>query len=151
MALKTQLSFFRTQDERTSPHRYKACEEVNSISGPDGKAKLIDVTHLQSTGKEYLQGIPDFGQVTLECNFIAGDIQLLLRERYATQATKKSCRIEIPDDASSNYHVFEFDAIVTSWALDDKTDDKVGLKVMLQIVGGVTYYSPSSNPTGDAP
>lgn len=147
MALKTQQSHIVTLDDSVSPNVWKELEEVNNITGPDGKAKLIDVTHLRSTGKEYLQGIPDFGQVSLDCNFTGGYVQTLLRTRYATQAVKKKFRIHVPDDVTAYFHTWEFTAIVTSWNLDIKVDDKTGLKIMIQVVGGVTYYPPSSSPS----
>ena len=40
--------------------------EVRGITGAfDGEAQDIDVTHLRSTGKEYLTGLPEFGNVAL--------------------------------------------------------------------------------------
>lgn len=39
--------------------------EVRSISGFDGEAADLDVTHLRSVGKEYLTGLAEFGNVQL--------------------------------------------------------------------------------------
>ncbi len=119
-------------------------EEVNNITGPDGKAKLIDTTHLRSTGKEYLPGIADFGQISLDMNFTGKRNQIFLRNMYATQSDAKTFRILVPDGAG--FHAFTFSAIVTSWNLDLKTDDKAGLKATLQVTGGVVYTPPSASP-----
>lgn len=147
MALKAQQSFIEVLDDTLgSPGTYSEIEEVNNITGPDGKAKLIDTTHLRSTGKEYLQGIADFGQISLDMNFTGEPEQMFLRDMYSSQSPQKAFRIRVPDDQSVNHHVFNFEAIVTSWNLDLKTDDKAGLKVTLQVSGGVTYVAPGSSP-----
>lgn len=139
MALKAQQSYIQVDNVGL-----QEIEEVNNITGPDGKAKLIDTTHLRSTGKEYLQGLADFGQISLDMNFKGATQQMFLRTMYATQSDAKTFRIKVPDGAS--YHVFTFLAIVTSWNLDLKTDDKVGLKATLQVTGGVTYTAPNTSP-----
>lgn len=140
MALKAQQSFIQVDD-----NGLKEIEEVNNINGPDGKSKLIDTTHLRSTGKQYLQGLADFGQVSLDMNFIAGPEQMFLRTMYATQSVEKTFRIKIPDDLSG-YHVFTFLAIVSSWNLGVPTDDKVSLKATIQVSGGVEYTAPNTSP-----
>lgn len=45
---------------------FDAIGGVRSISGPNGEKPEIDVTELASTGKEYLGGIPDYGQVQFQ-------------------------------------------------------------------------------------
>jgi hypothetical protein len=142
MALKAQQSYIEVMGADNQLHEI---EEVNNITGPDGKAKLIDTTHLRSTGKEYLQGIADFGQVSLDMNFTGDTYQMYLRSLYANQSAKKMFRLRIPDDAGG-YHVFTFDAVVTSWNLDLKTDDKAGLKATIQVTGGVDYSAPLASP-----
>lgn len=62
---------------------------VVSFSGFDGQANEIDVTNLQSTAKEYLLGLQDFGTVTLECHPDLTDTgQGLLRTAKAAGTTK---------------------------------------------------------------
>lgn len=147
MALKAQQSYIEVLDDTLgSPGTFTEIEEVNNITGPDGKAKLIDTTHLRSAGKEYLQGIADFGQISLDMNFTGEPEQMFLRDMYSSQSPAKQFRIRIPDDVTAFHHVFYFNAIVTSWNLDLKTDDKAGLKCTLQVSGGVTYTAPGASP-----
>jgi predicted secreted protein len=137
MALKSQNTVLQmTNDD--SPETFTAIEEVSSISGPDGSANLIDTTHLTSTGKEYLQGLADFGKITLECNFTAGTKQLAMRTKFVNQAAAHAYKLKIPDGAGQ-FHTFSFNAIVTSWALNSPTDDKVSLSIGIQISGSVVY------------
>jgi hypothetical protein len=48
-----------------TPQTMTEVGEVRSISAFDGEDQEIDVTHLRSTGKEYLGGLAEFGSVQL--------------------------------------------------------------------------------------
>lgn len=48
-----------------TPQTMTEVGEVRSISLFDGEDQEIDVTHLRSTGKEYLTGLPEFGSASL--------------------------------------------------------------------------------------
>lgn len=141
MAIKSQQSTIRMLVSGI----LQEIEEVTNITGPDGKAKLIETTYLKSTGKEYLQGLADWGAISLDCNFTGGTYQMKLRDMYATQAVATTFRIKVPDSVSG-YHVWTFSAIVTSWNIDLKTDDKADLKVTLQVSGAVVYSPPLASP-----
>jgi len=143
MALKAQQSYLQVYHT----NMLKEIEEVNNITGPDGKSKLIETTHLRSTGKEYLSGIADMGSINLDCNFTGGTEQMFLRTMFATQAAAVVFRLKVPDSTATQYHVFTFNAIVTAWALDLKTDDKAGLKITVQVSGGVVYSAPGASPS----
>lgn len=70
--LKSQLCSIWRYDNTASPlTTYAQIGQVTSISGPDGSVPEVDVTNLDSTGKEYIGGLPDFGSVTLEVIFDA--------------------------------------------------------------------------------
>ena len=74
--------------------------EVTNISGPTGSAGVIDVTHLLSTAKEKMMGLPDEGQITLELNFAYGTSvnakqKQLVADRKAR--TKRQWGIIFPD------------------------------------------------------
>jgi hypothetical protein len=143
MALNSQGSKI-SHGNGASPEVFTQIEEVTSIGGPDGSAPLIDVSHLQSTRKEYLQGLADGGQVQLECNFIAGAQQMSLFTMFNNTADPESFRIEIPTDSTrSAFHQFDFQGIVTKWSLADAVDAKVKLNVTLQTTGGVVYTAPA--------
>lgn len=48
-----------------TPYTMTEVGEVRSISGFDGEAADLDVTHLRSVGKEYLIGLPENGNISL--------------------------------------------------------------------------------------
>lgn len=123
-----------------SPGDYQALEQVTSIGGPNGTLSLIDVSHLGSTRKEYLPGLADNGQISLTCNFTAGEKQMQMFDLFNSSADPTAFRIEIPStSARTNYHRFSFLAIVMKWALTDGVDKKVDLSIDIQTTGGLTY------------
>ena len=142
MALKSQNTVLLMTTDVGSPDVLLAIEKVTDISGPSGNANLIDATHLTSTGKEYLQGLADFGKISLTINFEGLPQQMRLRTKYASQANPHNYKLEVPNGLGG-FHMFAFQAIVTSWSLAAKVDDKVVLTVELQISGSVTYTAPA--------
>jgi hypothetical protein len=123
-----------------SPLVYVELEEVTQINGPDGSLNLIDTSHLGSTRKEYLPGLADNGTIQLACNFTAGTKQMEMFDLFNGSADPQPFRIKIPTDSTrTEFHTFDFDAIVTRWSLADAVDSKVGLNITLQTTGGVEY------------
>ena len=78
MALKSQTSTVHISNEDADLTAYGSATfakvgEVTSIGAPSGEAADIDTTHLESTAKEYLIGLPDEGNVELAMNAVAAD------------------------------------------------------------------------------
>lgn len=47
--------------------------QVHTIGAPSGQANDIETTHLDSTAKEYIVGLPDNGSITIGMNALSGD------------------------------------------------------------------------------
>lgn len=78
MALKSQTSTVHISNEDADSTVYGSATfakvgEVTNIGAPSGEAADIDTTHLESTAKEYLVGLPDEGNIELSMNAIADD------------------------------------------------------------------------------
>jgi hypothetical protein len=78
MALKSQTSTVHISNEDADSTAYGSATfakvgQVTSIGAPSGEAADIDTTHLESTAKEYLVGLPDNGTIELAMNAISGD------------------------------------------------------------------------------
>jgi Lambda phage tail tube protein, TTP len=126
--------------QEISPPAYVAIEQVTSIGGPDGSASLIDVSHLLSTGKEYLQGLGDAGQIQIECNYAGGAQQLDLFRMFNNSADPEAFKIMLPtSSAKTQFYVFEFLAICMKWSLSAAVDAKQKLTITLQVSGQVNY------------
>lgn len=110
--------------------------EVNSINGPSGSAGVIDVTHLGSTAKEKLMGLPDEGQVTFDVNLDNADAgQIALRNDRASRS-KKRVAIKFNDAATSLWHI---EAYCTGFAISGAVDDKVTASVTCELTGPLTF------------
>lgn len=140
MAINSQGSQILHDAGGGSPTSYNAVEQVKSITGPQGTANLIDVSHLGSTAKEYLPGLADSGQVQLVCQFIGGSEQMDLRRMFDNTADAEHFMIKIPTSSlKTNFHTFAFDAVVIKWDLAESVDAAVVLNVTLQVSGAVNY------------
>ena len=112
-----------------------AVGQVISISGPDGSVGEIDVTHLASTGKEYIGALPDFGTITME---VVWDPNLGTHSSLWTDflaQTVASYQIRLSDSPQST---LTFNAYPSQYSANLATDDKVGATISLKVSGSVT-------------
>lgn len=128
-----------------SPSSYGEIEQVSDITGPDGSSQQIDTTHLRSTGKEYLPGLADFGQIQLTCNYVAGTKQIDLFNNFVANSDPEPFRLKAPTSSTQLlFDQFDFLAIVTKWTLGLKVNDKQALTITLKITGTVVYTANQS-------
>lgn len=142
MALNAQQSRIEHSDGG-SPPTFTEIEEVVSISGPTGTAGTTDATHLRSSAIETLPKLPDYGEVTLDCNLVYGAQQIALFAMFSSNADPERFRMRLPSNATATaFHTFEFDAAVTAWQVRAPVNDKQGLSMTLKISGPVAYTPP---------
>ena len=103
---------------------FTAIGAVRTISGPSGSKPEIDVTDLASAGKEYLGGIPDYGQV----NFTG-----FHDEAEATQTTVWGDFNDASDTHIRNYQItfndgtiYDFNGFVQE--LSHNVDSEAGIE-----------------------
>ena len=132
-AIETQGTVFKIGNG-DSPLTYTVISEVVSFSGFDGSAAEIDTTHLGSTAKEYLMGLQDFGNLTLESNYLPADAgQVKLRTAKASREVQ-DFKIEFSDSSTAT-----FQAYVLSASISGGVDAKVDTSFNLRITGNVTF------------
>jgi hypothetical protein len=88
-----------------TPYTMTEVAEVRSFGDAfNGEASDIDVTHLRSTGKEYLTGLPEFGNVSLNLWLPATNDagQVRLRNLRETQ-TAAAFTITLPSGQISSF------------------------------------------------
>lgn len=104
--------------------------EVTNISGLDGAADEIDVTHLRSQAKEFLVGLEDFGNLSLDLTLNNTDTgQLALRAAKAA-ATAKVFAILLTDST-----VGALVAFVKSFTFNSQGNDAYRGTVQLRVTG----------------
>lgn len=117
-----------------SPPSWTVVPEVRTIGGPDGSANLIDVTDLSSTGKEYLIGLKDEGQIQLGIFYIPTNaVHGALRDAF-TNRTLLQFQIQYADTGTS---IDEFSAYVQSFAKAQGVDEAVTATVTLKVTGSI--------------
>jgi hypothetical protein len=115
---------------------FDAIGEVVSFSDLDaGASGEIDVTHMGSSAKEYLLGLPDNGTMSLEVNAIFGDTGQDSFRTARRDRELRNFRVVLPDAGSTT---FKF----KGWAMGSPTsggvDQKVASTLSVRITGPVT-------------
>lgn len=116
-----------------TPTTYTAIANVKSFSGFDGKATIIDVTNLDSTAKEKLVGLQDFGKFSFEIHVDYDNAGQQALSTAKAAASIKGFRLTYP-----NSKVATFDAYVMGMPSQGGVDTAVTGSVELEISGAVT-------------
>ena len=126
----------------TSPLTYQELAEIHQITGPTLKRDVPDVTHMQSPNgfKEFLPGLKEGGDVTIEGNYIPEDasqnVSTGLMSTFFVD-TRQHWILEIPDTGSPPIQ-FEFDAVLTGFEVAMPIDNKITFHAVLKISGQPT-------------
>lgn len=136
MAIETQgVNIFFSTSSANSTSTAVRIEEVVSFNGPTGAANQIDVSHLQSTAREFIMGLMDEGEISFSCNFTNGANQVKLRSQRAKRELS-NIALGFTDPSSL---LIAAKCYVTGFAISGGVDDKVGLDVTVKLTGPVTY------------
>lgn len=127
-------SKFQTGDGN-SPEAFTDMAEVTSITPPNMSRDSVDASHMQSPDewREFIAGLKDGGEVSLELNFVPGGsaiLALLAELNLAADAATKTRRILFPD-----LSYFEFEAFLTACEPEAPVDDKMTAAATFKITG----------------
>lgn len=117
-----------------SPIVYTDVSSVTSFSGFSGSAAEIDTTHLQSTAKEFLMGLQDFGNFSIDCNYLPADTG-----QDAVQTAKAARTITNFKVIFSDTSYATFTGFVLSATVAGGVDGKVDATYEVRISGNVTF------------
>lgn len=111
--------------------------EVTDFDGPGGSNSEIDITSLDSTSREFRNGLRDSGEVSLSMNFVPGDAgQIYLRQRQAITNVPTRFVMTLTNTPAT---LITFDAFVREFTIAGAADDKVSASVTLRVTGDVTW------------
>jgi predicted secreted protein len=110
--------------------------ELTSITGPQQKAKAIDVTNMDSVNAfaEYIPGIVDGGSIQVEGNFTNNSGQAGLRSDFQAR-TARTVLITLPFGS----HSWTATCICVEFSEDHKVQDRVTFKASFQVTGEPTF------------
>lgn len=118
-----------------SPEAFTEIIEVTDFTTPDGEAPDIPASHLGSTAAEFLQGLPDNGNVPISGNFVGSDAAQETMRTARKNQTLKTFKITLTDSPATT---FTFSAFVKSFVIGVATDDKLSFTSNLRVSGAVT-------------
>jgi len=120
----------------SAPAVYTPLAEVLSVTPPAIAVETIEVTHMGSDDgfREYIAGLKDGGEVTVNMNYVEASATLL---QTLVLAGKETFRITFP--GSSTY---TFSGIPTAFTFDDVViDDKIAMSLTIKVSGKPTYLA----------
>jgi len=116
----------------TGPNVWTSVAEVTSITPPGLSRDTVDATHSESADKfrEFIPGLIDGGEVSLELNFVPGNSTTTLLLAEIEQAAARSYKIVFPGGET-----FSFSGIATAFEPDAPVDDKMSASATFKITG----------------
>lgn len=115
--------------------------EVVNASGPNMTRDALEVTHLLSSGacKEFIAGLIDNGEVTLDLNFLPGNTnQQVLLADFAATAKTSNTREWVIGFTDSGAQEYTFNAFITALTPGANVGDKLSASCTLKITGELT-------------
>lgn len=132
-AIETQGTKFeiRTTD---SPAVFTEIKSVTNFSLFDGKANIIDITNLQSTAKEKLMGLQDFGGVSLTINHLPTDTGQVACRTAKGNRTLQTFKVTFSDLSTAT-----FTGYVLANPINGGVDSKTGASIDIEVSGSPTF------------
>jgi hypothetical protein len=123
----------------TSPVTYSALEEVTSGVQVGETAPLVDVSHFQSTSREYIAGLADGDEFSLECNAVMTS-PAVQQEFIALKGLTRVLRVTATDTRTSpnDSKTYTFSAVFLGWSLAPAVGEADKLTFNFKISGGIT-------------
>lgn len=106
---------------------------VKDFTGLDGTGAEIDISNLQSTGKEFLIGLYDGGQLSMNVDIDNADAGQVAARASQQASTVKAFTITLPDAK-----VVSFNAYVKQFSMTGGVDKSLAGSMVLRITGGYT-------------
>ena len=123
-----------TDAATATPKAWGEIGEITDMSREDPGASEIDVTHLQSTQKEYLMGLEDSGTVSISLNWLFDDAGQTALLAAKAARTEQSFRITYSDDSTMT-----FDGYVKTFSGPTASvDGKLSASLVIKITGDIT-------------
>jgi hypothetical protein len=120
-----------------SPITFVDVPEVISISGLGQTNDLVDATHFGSGGsREYIGGLADGEEVTIECNFVANSAQQ--EAIIAAVVAKETGNFKVTVTGVSPNVIITFAAAYIGYVFNPSVDDRNTLSFVIKISGAVT-------------
>lgn len=121
--------------------------EVTSVGFPNEQVVEVEVTHYESANRtrEFIPGLNDAGEITLELNWIPGSATDELIQTAKGDGKVRTMRIATPADDDAQ--MYTFPGFVRGYERTAPMDDKMTATVTIRVAGAVTQADATPNPT----
>lgn len=120
-----------------SPEVYSTVPEVKSLSGLGKTNPLIDVTSFDSTAREYIAGLADGQEITVECVRVHSSPSV--QDAFIADVDNKVTRnFQILLTDGTTQFTYSFAGVCLSWAITPSFDDAAMISYTLKISGAIT-------------
>ena len=128
----------------STDHTWENVAEIMSVEGPSPERDVYDITTIDSTGnyREFIPGLKDGGEVSLEMNYTPESYQQFKDEfDKENEAAVQWYSVVFNDNAvNDSKHCLFFQAMAINLGNSIPTDDKVSANVTLKVTGN-PYFS----------
>lgn len=120
-----------------SPETYTAIEEVKTFSGLGQTNPLVDATSFQSTAREYIGGLADGDEITVEC--LRVHTSPSYQDKLTADVVAKTNRLfqVVVTDGTTTY-TYGFTGTCLKWGLVTSFDDANMIQYTIKISGGIS-------------
>lgn len=133
-AIKSQGFTLEIGDLGDSPAALTEIKEITNFRLFDGQANEIDITHMQSTAKERMMGLQDFGSGQFDLNFLSADPgQVEARAAKASGVEKRFLA------TFSNGYTASWIGYVVTAPINGGVDAKVDHSLNITVDGDVVF------------
>lgn len=130
---------FKYVDTANSPNA-RAIPEVLSCSGLGQTNPLVDATSFDSSAREYIAGLADGQEITMECIYLPDNaVQAAMRTAIAARQTKALRVVATYTESSPNaIETFNFSVVMLGWVMGPSFEDKNTVTFTFKISGAIT-------------
>lgn len=123
-----------------SPLSFSSIPEVNSFDGLGKTNPLVDVTSFDSAAREYIAGLADGSEISMECNYLPGNTQQDALQASVDAGVNFYMQVVVLDvTVSPNVgDTFVFEVVPLSWNVAPSYDDKNTRSFTFKISGDIT-------------
>jgi len=130
-------SIFLERGNGGAPEVFTRVCQVFSLSGIGVSNDLVEATTFCSAGsKEYIGGLADGQEISVEANYEQGNTALLAMIDDVENRVTRNYRVSIEDDSPSE--TISFAALAMGWELNPSVDDRNTITYTLKISGAIT-------------
>jgi hypothetical protein len=136
MAGKTSQGTLLQRESSLGSASFTTIANVKSWSGPSTENPEIDVTSLTSTAKEFIGGLIDYGELSLELHFDPNNAthQQLFSDMEASPPTVTGWRIQFQTPTINFY----WSAFVKTFSISGEVDSAISGSLTLRLSGART-------------